>query len=156
MLEPSSCGFINYLGSDTTRNLPEALVDRAQLLTLNITEMTVLVGGMRVLNTNYNNSNLGLFTERPETLTTDFFVNLLDMNTEWTRSKDQSHLFEGHNGSHGDLKWKASEFDLIFGSNSQLRAFAEVYAFEDSKDKFLNDFAAAWTKVMNADRFDLK
>ena len=155
VLEPSSCGFINYLGSDTTRNLPEALVDRAKLLTLNITEMTVLLGGMRVLNTNYNNSSLGLFTERPETLTADFFVNLLDMNTKWVRSKDQSHLFEGYNGSHGDLKWKASEFDLIFGSNSQLRAVAEVFASNDSEKKFVDSFVNVWSKVMELDRFEL-
>ena len=156
VLEPATCGFRNFLGSDKAVNLPEALVDRAHLLTLNITEMTVLLGGMRVLNTNYENSTLGVFTKRQETLTNDFFVNLLDMNTNWTRSKKENHIFEGRNGSNGDLKWKASEFDLIFGSNSQLRAISEVFATDDSGQKFVDAFAKVWCKIMNLDRFELR
>ena len=156
VLEPAACGFINYIGADTSKNLPETLVDRAHLLTLNITEMTVLLGGMRVLNTNYQNSKLGNFTERPETLTNDFFVNLLDMNTEWTRSESEKHIFEGRNGEHGTIKWIASEFDLIFGSNSQLRAIAEVFATNNSEQAFVDSFIKVWSKVMELDRFELK
>jgi len=156
VLEPAACGFINYIGADTSKNLPETLVDRAHLLTLNITEMTVLLGGMRVLNTNYKNSKLGKFTERPETLTNDFFVNLLDMNTEWTRSESEKHIFEGRNGEHGTIKWIASEFDLIFGSNSQLRAIAEVFATNNSEQAFVDSFIKVWSKVMELDRFELK
>ena len=156
VLEPAACGFINYIGADTSKNLPEALVDRAHLLTLNITEMTVLLGGMRVLNTNYKNSKLGKFTDRPETLTNDFFVNLLDMNTEWTRSETEKHIFEGRNGEHGTIKWIASEFDLIFGSNSQLRAIAEVFATNNSEQTFVDSFIKVWSKVMELDRFELE
>ena len=156
VLEPAACGFINYIGADTSKNLPETLVDRAHLLTLNITEMTVLLGGMRVLNTNYKNSKLGKFTERPETLTNDFFVNLLDMNTEWTRSESEKHIFEGRNGEHGTIKWIASEFDLIFGSNSQLRAIAEVFATNNSEQAFVDSFIKVWSKVMELDRFELE
>jgi len=156
VLEPAACGFINYIGADTSKNLPETLVDRAHLLTLNITEMTVLLGGMRVLNTNYKNSKLGKFTERPETLTNDFFVNLLDMNTEWTRSESEKHIFEGRNGEHGTIKWIASEFDLIFGSNSQLRAISEVFATNNSEQAFVDSFIKVWSKVMELDRFELK
>jgi len=156
VLEPAACGFINYIGADTSKNLSETLVDRAHLLTLNITEMTVLLGGMRVLNTNYENSKLGKFTERPETLTNDFFVNLLDMNTEWTRSESEKHIFEGRNGEHGTIKWIASEFDLIFGSNSQLRAIAEVFATNNSEQTFVDSFIKVWSKVMELDRFELE
>ena len=156
VLEPAACGFINYIGADTPKNLPEALVDRAHLLTLNITEMTVLLGGMRVLNTNYKNSKLGKFTERPETLTNDFFVNLLDMNTEWTRSESENYIFEGRNGVQGTIKWMASEFDLIFGSNSQLRAISEVFATNNSEKKFVDSFIKVWSKVMELDRFELE
>jgi catalase-peroxidase len=156
VLEPAACGFINYLGADTPTNLSEALVDRAHLLTLNITEMTVLLGGMRVLNTNYKNSKLGMFTEHPGTLTNDFFVNLLDMNMEWTRSESESHIFEGRNGVQQDIEWIASEFDLIFGSNSQLRAIAEVFATNNSGQKFVESFIKVWSKVMELDRFELE
>jgi catalase-peroxidase len=156
VLEPAACGFTNYLGANISKNLPESLVDRAHLLTLNITEMTVLLGGMRVLNANYKNSKLGKFTERPETLTNDFFVNLLDMNTEWTRSESEKHIFEGRNGEDGTIKWIASEFDLIFGSNSQLRAVAEVFATNNSEQTFIDAFIKVWSKVMELDRFELK
>jgi catalase-peroxidase len=156
VLEPAACGFINYIGADIPKNLPEALVDRAHFLTLNITEMTVLLGGMRVLNTNYKNSKLGKFTERPETLTNDFFVNLLDMNTEWTRSESENYIFEGRNGGQGTIKWMASEFDLIFGSNSQLRAISEVFATNNSEKKFVDSFVKVWSKVMELDRFELE
>jgi catalase-peroxidase len=131
------------------------LVDRAQLLTLTAPEMTVLVGGMRVLNANFGHSQHGVFTKRPETLTNDFFVNLLDMNTEWRATSNDLEVFEGLDRSTGELKWTGTRVDLIFGSNSQLRAIAEVYACDDSQDKFVRDFVAAWNKVMNADRFDL-
>jgi catalase-peroxidase len=129
-------------------------VDRAQLLTLTATEMTVLVGGMRVLNTNYAQTRHGVFTQRPESLTNDFFVNLLDMGTEWKKTSDDN-VFEGRDRESGELKWTGTRVDLIFGSNSQLRALAEVYGCEDSQEKFVNDFIAAWNKVMNLDRFDL-
>ena len=119
-------------------------------------EMTVLIGGMRVLNTNFDNSNHGIFTKKPGKLTNDFFINLLDMNTTWKEISKKEDLFEGRDRKTGKVKWKGTRADLIFGSNSQLRAFAEVYACEDSKEKFLVDFVAAWTKVMNLDRFDLK
>ena len=155
VLEPASCGFINFLGSVTPRNLPSLLVDRAHLLTLNITEMTVLLGGMRVLNTNHKNSALGVLTEQPETLTNDFFVNLLDMNTDWIRSEKENHIFEGRTAKKDDIRWKASEFDLIFGSNSQLRAVSEVFATKGSGKKFVEAFIKVWSKVMDLDRFDL-
>jgi catalase-peroxidase len=155
VLEPKSCAFKNYIGSIKPDNLAEALVDRAHLLTLNVTEMTVLLGGMRVLNTNYQNSSLGMLTKRPETLTNDFFVNLLDMDTKWTRSKETNHIFEGRNVANGDLDWMASEFDLIFGSNSQLRAIAEVFATDQSGQTFVNEFGKVWCKIMNLDRFEL-
>ncbi len=130
------------------------LVDRAQLLTLTAPEMTVLIGGMRVLNANFGQSQHGVFTKRPETLTNDFFVNLLDMNTTWKATSDDD-IFEGYDRSTGKLKWTGTRVDLIFGSNSQLRALAEVYGCKDSQKKFLHDFIAAWNKVMNLDRFDL-
>ena len=132
------------------------MIDRSQLLTLTAPEMTVLVGGMRVLNTNFGYQKLGVFTQRPETLTNDFFVNLLDMSTQWQKSSVCDHFFEGRDRKTGEVKWLASRVDLVFGSNSQLRAIAEVYASEDSQEKFLRDFVAAWTKVMNLDRFDLE
>ena len=130
-------------------------MDRAQLLTLTAPEMTVLIGGMRVLNANVEKSEHGVFTERPETLTNDFFVNLLDMGTEWQASAASEGVFEGRDRATNEIKWTGTRVDLVFGSNSQLRAVAEVYACDDSKEKFVQDFVAAWTKVMNLDRFDL-
>ncbi|MHC4880942.1 MAG: peroxidase family protein, partial [Planctomycetota bacterium] len=140
------------------RPAEELLLDRAHKLTLSAPEMAVLVGGMRVLETNAGEGSLatmGVFTERHETLTNDFFVNLLDMSTQWEKSPECDHFFEGRDRKTGDVKWTASRVDLVFGSNSQLRAIAEVYASEDGREKFVNDFVAAWTKVMNLDRFDL-
>ena len=131
------------------------LVDRAQLLTLTAPEMTVLVGGLRVLGANFRGSKNGVFTDQPGTLTNDFFVNLLDMATEWKASSTSQGLFEGLDRETGEIKWTATRVDLIFGSNSQLRALAEVYASSDSKEAFVKDFVKAWTKVMNLDRFDL-
>lgn len=157
-LEPKADGFRNYLTEGARRSAEEMLVDRAQLLTLTAPEMTVLIGGMRVLDANVGGesaADLGVFTEQPEVLTNDFFVNLLDMNTEWKASETRENYFEGRDRKTGDVKWTASRVDLIFGSNSQLRAIAEVYASDDSEEKFINDFVAAWTKVMNLDRFDL-
>ena len=157
-LEPKTDGFRNYLGSKIDRPGEELLIDRASLLTLTAPEMTVLIGGMRVLDTNAGNgpySQLGVFTKRPETLTTDFFVNLLDMSTRWQKSPTCDHFFEGRDRKTGEVKWTATSVDLIFGSNSQLRAIAEVYACEDAQQKFVTDFVAAWDKVMNLDRFDL-
>jgi catalase-peroxidase len=155
VLEPVADGFRNYLKTKYAVSTEELLVDRAQLLTLTAPEMTVLVGGMRVLNANFGQSQNGVFTERPETLTNDFFVNLLDMNTIWKATSKDEDVFEGRDRVTGKLKWIGTRVDLIFGSNSQLRALAEVYACEDSQEKFLNDFVAAWNKVMNLDRFDL-
>ena len=132
------------------------LVDKAQLMKLTAPEMVVLLGGMRVLNTNFDKSNNGIFTKKPETLTNDFFLNLLDMNTTWKETDKNESLFEGKDRKTNKVKWNGTRVDLIFGSNSQLRAIAEVYATEDSKSKFINDFVAAWSKVMNLDRFDLK
>ena len=131
------------------------LLDKAQLLTLTAPEMTVLVGGMRVLNTNVGESRHGVFSSRPETLTNDFFVNLLDMSTEWTPTSDEAELFEGRDRKTGELKWTGTRVDLVFGSNSQLRALSEVYGSCDGQDKFVRDFVAAWDKVMNLDRFDI-
>ena len=131
------------------------LLDRAQLLTLSAPEMTALVGGMRVLDTNVDGSKHGVFTARTETLSNDFFVNVLDRNTEWQKTTDSAELFEGRDRATGDVKWSATRCDLIFGSNSQLRAICEVYAADDAKHKFVEDFVAAWNKVMNLDRFDL-
>jgi len=154
-LEPTADGFRNYLGG-AHRASPEALlVDRAQLLTLTAPEMTVLVGGLRVLGANSGGSKHGVFTRRPETLTNDFFVNLLDMATEWRPSPGADGVYEGHDRRSGELKWTGTRVDLIFGSHAQLRALAEVYASADAKEKFVRDFVAAWTKVMNLDRFDL-
>ncbi len=155
VLEPTADGFRNYLANGHERTAEELLVDRAQMLTLTAPEMTVLVGGLRVLNANVGQSALGVFTKRPETLTTDFFVNLLDMNTEWVASETSENLFEGRDRSTGELKWSGTRADLVFGSNSQLRAVAEVYGCDDAQQAFVRDFVAAWNKVMNLDRFDL-
>ncbi len=155
VLEPAADGFRNYLKTRYSVPAEELLVDRAQLLTLTAPEMTVLMGGLRVLNANFNGSKNGLFTHRPETLTNDFFVNLLDMNTVWKATPEDEDLFEGRDRATGQPKWTGTRVDLIFGSNSQLRALAEVYASADAEEKFLHDFIAAWDKVMNLDRFDL-
>ncbi len=154
-LEPKHDGFRNYLGHELDRPAPENLVDRAQLLTLTAPEMTVLIGGMRVLGTNVGHPDLGALTKDRSALTNDFFVNLLGMDTEWKVSPMCEHFYEGRDRESGDVKWTATSVDLVFGSNSQLRAIAEVYASADAKDKFVTDFVAAWTKVMNLDRFDL-
>jgi catalase-peroxidase len=154
-LEPKTDGFRNYLKGGLTLSAEELLVDRSQLLTLSAPEMTVLVGGLRVLNTNYCGFEHGVFTKRPETLTNDFFVNLLDLSTTWKATADAQDLFEGRDRQTGELKWTGTRVDLIFGSNSQLRAIAEVYGCGDSQSKFVRDFVAAWDKVMNLDRFDL-
>ncbi len=162
LLEPKADGFRNYIIKKTngSSNKPtvtaeEMLVDRAQLMKLTAPEMTVLVGGMRVLNTNFDGSKHGVFTKKPGTLTNDFFTNLLDLNTKWKETSKEEVLFQGVDRKSGKVKWIGTRTDLIFGSNSQLRAIAEVYASEDSKSKFLGDFVSAWSKVMNLDRFDL-
>jgi catalase-peroxidase len=155
VLEPVADGFRNYQKTRYAVSAEELLVDRAQLLTLTAPEMTVLVGGMRVLNANFGKSQHGVFTKRPETLTNDFFVNLLDMGTEWKPVEKDADVFEGRDRKTGELKWSGTRVDLIFGSNSQLRVLAEVYACQDSEEKFVHDFVAAWNKVMNLDRFDL-
>jgi len=155
VLEPVADGFRNYLKAKYSVSAEELLLDRAQLLTLTAPEMTVLVGGMRVLNTNYGHSQHGVFTKRPESLTNDFFVNLLDMSTTWKAKDEDEDVFEGRDRATGELKWTGTRVDLIFGSNSQLRAIAEVYACEDAQNKFLHNFVSAWNKVINADRFDL-
>ena len=154
-LEPAVDGFRNYQKAKYAVSAEELLVDRAQLLTLTAPELTVLLGGMRVLNVNYGQSPHGVFTTRPETLTNDFFVNLLDMRTVWKATSADNDVFEGRDRATGELKWTGTRVDLVFGSNSQLRALAEVYACEDSQKQFLNDFVAVWNKVMNLDRFDL-
>ena len=155
VLEPTADGFRNYLRPGHRRSAEELLLDRAHLLTLTAPEMTVLVGGMRVLGANVPQSDLGVFSERPGVLTNDFFVNLLDMGTEWQATSPSEETFEGRDSRTGTHKWSASRVDLLFGSNSQLRAIAEVYACNDSQQKFVHDFVAAWDKVMNLDRFDL-
>ena len=157
VLEPTADGFRNYAGNGNGNGRPaeELLVDRAQLLTLTAPEMTALVGGLRVLNANVGQSERGVFTKRPGTLTNDFFVNLLDMNTAWEASAASDGVFEGRDRGTGDLKWTGTAVDLVFGSNSQLRAIAEVYACDDARPAFVRDFVAAWDKVMNLDRFDL-
>ncbi len=154
-LEPLADGFRNYISSIHTATGEEMLVDKAHLLNLTAPEMTVLVGGMRVLNTNFDGSNHGVFTQNPETLTNDFFVNILDIGTTWKAISEDDSVFEGRDRSSGNMKWTGTRADLIFGSNSELRALAEVYASEDAKDKFIADFVSAWSKVMNSDRFDL-
>jgi catalase-peroxidase len=155
VLEPVADGFRNYLKGKYSVSAEALLVDKAQLLTLTAPEMTVLVGGLRVLGANVGQSRHGVFTKRPEALTNDFFVNLLDMGTQWKAVSDAKDVFEGRDRKTGEVKWTGTRVDLVFGSNSQLRALGEVYACADSKEKFVNDFAAAWTKVMNLDRFDL-
>jgi catalase-peroxidase len=155
VLEPFADGFRNYQKTKYTVSAEELLVDRAQLLTLTAPEMTVLIGGLRVLNSNYGQSQDGVFTRRPEKLTNDFFVNLLDMSTIWNATSEDKDVFEGRDRTTGELKWTGTRVDLIFGSNSQLRALAEVYGCEDSQEKFVHDFVAVWSKVMNLDRFDL-
>ena len=155
VLEPTADGFINYLRKGHPVPAEELLVDRAQLLTLTAPEMTVLVGGMRALNANFGQSKHGVFTKRPETLTNDFFVNLLDMSTQWQPSAGSEGVYEGRDRKTNEVKWTGTRVDLIFGAHSELRALAEVYACADSKEKFVKDFAAAWAKVTNLDRFDL-
>jgi catalase-peroxidase len=155
VLEPKADGFRNFSKTKFSVTTEEMLVDRAQLLGLTAPEMTVLIGGMRALNANYNNSQHGVFTKHPGSLTNDFFVNLLDMNTVWTAADDKNDIFEGHDRKTDELRWTGTRVDLLFGSNSELRAIAEVYASDDAKEKFVHDFVSAWIKVMNADRFDL-
>ncbi len=154
LLEPQADGFRNYVKGEYSLSAEEMLVDRANLMKLTAPEMTVLVGGMRSMSTNFDNSNNGIFTKRPGKLTNDFFINLLDMSTTWKETSSKEDLFEGRDRKTGKVKWKGTRADLIFGSNSQLRAFSEVYACEDSNEKFLTDFVSAWTKVMNLDRFE--
>ena len=155
VLEPIADGFRNYLKGKQTVPAEALLIDKAQLLTLTAPEMTVLVGGMRVLNANVGKSQHGVFTKRPEALTNDFFVNLLDMGTEWKPVSDAKDVFEGRDRKTGQVKWTGTRVDLVFGSNSQLRALAEVYGSSDAQAKFVQDFVAAWNKVMNLDRFDV-
>jgi len=155
VLEPTADGFRNYLRNGDARSAEERLVDRAQLLTLTAPEMTVLIGGLRALNANFGQSKQGVFTNRPGTLTNDFFVNLLDMNTKWQPSSASEGVYEGRDRATGEMKWTGTRVDLVFGSNSQLRAIAEVYAADDAKETFVKDFVAAWNKVMNLDRYDL-
>jgi catalase-peroxidase len=154
-MEPAADGFRNYVRKGQQTPAEELLVDRAQLLRMTAPEMTVLVGGLRVLNANSGQSKHGVFTNRPETLTNDFFVNLLDMNTKWQASTTSEGVFEGRDRATGEIKWTGTRVDLVFGSNSQLRAIAEVYACDDSKEAFVKDFAITWHKVMNLDRYDL-
>jgi catalase-peroxidase len=155
VLEPTADGFRNYLRTGEKLPPEQRLLDRANLLTLTAPEMTVLIGGMRALNANHGGAAHGVFTDRPETLTTDFFVNLLDMGTEWKPSMSSENVYEGRDRATGETKWTATAVDLVFGANSQLRALAEVYASDDAKEKFVRDFVAAWNKVMSLDRFDL-
>jgi catalase-peroxidase len=154
-LEPGADGFRNYKKGLHETSAEELLVDKAQLMTLTAPEMTVLIGGMRVLGTNWDGSKHGVFTDRPGTLTNDFFTNLLDLGTTWDATDDSEQVFEGRDRRTREVKWTGTRVDLIFGSNSELRAFAEVYGCDDAKEKFVNDFVAAWDKVMNLDRFDL-
>jgi catalase-peroxidase len=155
VLEPTADGFRNYLAPGHKVPAEVLLIDRAQTLTLSAPQMTVLVGGMRALHANARHSDLGVFTRRPGALTNDFFVNLLDMETEWRPTSDAGQTFEGRGRGTGNIKWTGSRVDLVFGSNSELRALAEVYASDDSEEKFVRDFVAAWDKVMNLDRFDV-
>jgi catalase-peroxidase len=155
VLEPAADGFRNYTRNGLEAAAAELLVDKAQLLTLTAPEMTVLIGGLRALNANVGQSKHGVFTRRPGTLSNDFFVNLLDMNTQWQKSALAAGVLEGRDRASGELRWTGTVVDLVFGSNSQLRALAEVYACSDSEQAFVRDFVAAWNKVMNLDRFDL-
>ncbi len=154
-LEPAADGFRNYLGKGSRLPAEYLLIDRANLLNLSAPEMTVLVGGLRVLGANWQQSPLGVFTTAPGSLTNDFFVNLLDLGTTWQATSGDANTFEGRDAATGQVKWTGSRADLVFGSNSELRALAEVYASDDAKEKFVTDFVAAWDKVMNLDRFDL-
>jgi catalase-peroxidase len=156
VLEPNADGFRNYLKANYTVSPEEMLLDKAQLMCLTAPELTVLLGGMRVLNTNFNQSNYGVFTKNKELLSNDFFINLLDINTTWSATSHHEDVFEGRDRSTGYLKWTGTRVDLIFGSNSELRAIAEVYGFRDANEKFVRDFVSAWTKVMNLDRFDIE
>jgi catalase-peroxidase len=155
VLEPVADGFRNYTSSKMPASAEEMLLDKAQLLTLTAPEMTVLLGGMRVLNTNVGKTRHGVFTKKPETLTNDFFVNLLDMRTAWKAASDAREIYEAHDAGTGQLEWTGTRVDLVIGSNSQLRALAEVYGSADAQEKFVRDFVAAWSKVMNLDRYDL-
>jgi catalase-peroxidase len=155
VLEPRADGFRNYLGDTSGVSAEAMLIDKAQLLTLSAPEMTVLVGGLRVLGANPAGSKHGVFTERPGSLTNDFFVNLLDMGTEWKPVSKEAEVFEGRDRKTGQVRWTGTRVDLVFGSSSELRALAEVYASADAQQKFVRDFVAAWTKVMNLDRFDV-
>ena len=155
VLEPFADGFRNYIRKGLEEHAASLLLDKAQLLTLTAPEMTVLIGGLRALGANCDHTQHGAFTKRPETLTNDYFVNLLDMNTKWQKSKDNGGVLEGRDRATGELKWTGTLVDLVFGSNSQLRALAEVYACSDAQQTFVRDFVTAWTKVMNLDRFDL-
>jgi catalase-peroxidase len=156
VLEPQADGFRNYLKTQYSLPTEVLLIDKAQLLTLTAPEMTVLVGGMRAMQANFDNSNKGIFSESKDKLNNEFFVKLLEMGTVWKAKDESKEVFEGRDAKTNQLKWTATRADLIFGSNSELRAIAEVYASADAKDKFVKDFVAAWTKVMNLDRFDLK
>ena len=155
VLEPIADGFRNYLKEQHATSAEELLVDRAQLLTLTPPEMTVLIGGLRVLNTNFDRSNHGVFTDKPEVLSNDFFVNLLDFETTWKAKTNDDRIFAGSDRTSGNVTWTGTRADLIFGSNSELRALAEVYACEDSQEKFVQDFVSTWSKVMDLDRFDV-
>ena len=155
VLEPGADGFRNYSNARHAASAEEMLIDKAHLLTLTAPELTVLVGGLRVLNTYFDLSQHGVFTKRPDVLTNDFFVNLLDFSTTWKATSDAAKVFSGSDRASGEIKWTGTRVDLIFGSNSELRALAEVYACEDAKEKFVHDFVSAWAKVMNLDRFDL-
>ncbi|MFZ4059057.1 MAG: peroxidase family protein, partial [Ferruginibacter sp.] len=154
-LEPQADGFRNYIKTHHVATAENLLIDKAQLLTLTAPELTVLIGGLRVLNANFNGSTNGVFTNRSAALTNDYFNHLIDFGTTWKASANDANLFEGYDRKSGSLKWTGTRVDLIFGSNSELRALAEVYACEDAQEKFVHDFVAAWTKVMNLDRFDL-
>jgi catalase-peroxidase len=156
VLEPIADGFRNFQKKRYTVSSEELLIDKAQLLTLSAPEMTVLVGGMRVLGANYDGSNHGVFTQNVGSLTNDFFVNILDLRTKWSSANEAQDVFEGKDRTTGQVKWTGTRADLIFGSNTELRAIAEVYGCNDSKEKFVHDFVSAWTKVMNLDRFDVK
>ena len=153
VLEPIADGFRNYQGESNTVSTEELLIDKSQLLSLTAPEMTVLIGGMRALNANFDNSALGILTKNPGILTNDFFINLLNMNTVWNATSEEKNTYEGKDRSTGEVKWKGTRADLIFGSNSELRAISEVYGCLDAKEKFVKDFISAWDKVMNLDRF---
>jgi catalase-peroxidase len=155
VLEPVADGFRNYLASDVDVPAEHLLIERAQMLTLSAPEMTVLVGGIRALGANTGQSDAGVLTNRPGVLTNDFFVNLLDMGTEWKATSDTAQTFEGRDRKTGQRKWTGTRVDLVFGANSELRALAEVYACDDAREKFVRDFVAAWNKIMNLDRFDV-